>query len=131
MAKKTSLVLGCSGQDGALLSLSLLKQNYEVIGTSRKIEKNKLSKIVNHSILGIEKDIRLINCDLTNFQDVSNLIEKYQPDEVYNLAAQSSVGKSFQYPQETLKSIVEVSLNLLEVSRQINFQGNLFFAGRN
>ena len=129
MAKKKSLVLGCSGQDGALLSLSLLKQNYEVIGTTRKIEKNKLPTISNHSILGIEKDIRLLNCDITNFDEVSNLIEKYKPHEVYNLAAQSSVGKSFEYPQETLKSIIEVTLNLLEVCRQLDYNGNLFFAG--
>ena len=101
-------MLGCSGQDGALLSLSLLKQNYEVIGTSRKIEKDKLSTINNHSILGIEKDVRVVNCDITNFDEVSYLIEKYKPKEVYNLAAQSSVGKSFENPQETIKSIVEV-----------------------
>ena len=122
-------MLGCSGQDGALLSLSLLKKNYEVIGTSRKIENDKLSTIDNHSILGIDKDIRVINCDITNFDEVSYLIEKYKPTEVYNLAAQSSVGKSFEDPQETIKSIVEVTLNLLEVSRQLDFNGNLFFAG--
>ena len=129
MAKKTSLVLGCSGQDGALLSLSLLKQNYEVIGTARKIDNNKLLKIDNHLILGIEKDIKVVNCDITNSHEICNLIEKYKPNEVYNLAAQSSVGKSFAYPQETLKSIVEVTLNLLEVCRKINYDGNLFFAG--
>ena len=129
MPKKKSLILGCSGQDGALLSLSLLKQDFEVIGTSRKLKRNKLPKIINHSILGIEKDIRLVNCDITNFDEVSNLIEKYKPNEIYNLAAQSSVGKSFKYPQETLKSIVEVTLNLLEVCRQIDYSGNLFFAG--
>ena len=129
MSKKISLVLGCSGQDGALLSLSLLKQNHEVVGTSRKIEKDKLSKIINHSILGIDKDIRVVNCDITNFDEISYLIEKYKPSEVYNLAAQSSVGKSFEYPQETLKSIVNVTLNLLEVSRQVGYNGNLFFAG--
>ena len=129
MTKKTSLVLGCSGQDGTLLSRSLLRQNYEVIGTSRKIKKDKISQIPNHSILGIEKDIRTIKCDITNFNEVSYLIEKYQPNEIYNLAAQSSVGKSFEYPQETFKSIVDVTLNLLEVCRQIDFKGNLFFAG--
>jgi len=129
LPKKKSLILGCSGQDGALLSLSLLKQDFEVIGTSRKLKRNKLPKIINHSILGIEKDIRLVNCDITNFDEVSNLIEKYKPNEIYNLAAQSSVGKSFKYPQETLKSIVEVTLNLLEVCRQIDYSGNLFFAG--
>ncbi len=129
MAKKKSLVLGCSGQDGALLSLSLLKQDHEVIGTSRKLKTNKSQNIANHSILGIEKDIKLVNCDITNFDEVSNLIEKYKPIEIYNLAAQSSVGESFDYPQETLKSIVEVTINLLEVSRKIEYNGNLFFAG--
>ncbi len=129
MANKRSLILGCSGQDGALLSLSLLKQNYDVIGTSRKLKTNKLQKITNHSILGIDKDIRLVNCDITNSDEISNLIEKYKPNEIYNLAAQSSVGKSYEYPQETIKSIVDVTINLLEVCREINYNGNLFFAG--
>ncbi len=129
MSKKISLVIGCSGQDGALLSLSLLKQGYEVIGTSRNIEERKLSKLDNHSILGIEKDIRIENCDIKNFTKVAELVEKYKPNEIYNLAAQSSVGKSYIYPQETLTSIISITLNILEVARQIKYDGNLFFAG--
>lgn len=129
MSKKKSLILGCSGQDGSLLSLSLLKQNFEVIGTSRKIKNQQFSKIANHSILGIEKDIKLENCDIKDFEEVRKLIEKYKPDEIYNLAAQSSVGKSYKYPQITLTSIVDVTLNILEVCREIQYDGNVFFAG--
>mgnify|MGYP001415998968 FL=1 len=129
MIKKKSLVLGSTGQDGALLSLSLLKQNYVVIGTSRKIQTHGLPEIANHAILGIEKDIKLENCDPEDFKQVKDIIEKYKPNEIYNLAAQSSVGKSYNYPQKTLKSIVDVTLNILEVCRHIKYDGRIFFAG--
>ena len=129
MIKKKSLVLGSTGQDGALLSLSLLKQNYVVIGTSRKIQTHGLPEIANHAILGIEKDIKLENCDPEDFKQVKDIIEKYKPNEIYNLAAQSSVGKSYNYPQKTLRSIVDVTLNILEVCRHIKYDGRIFFAG--
>ena len=129
MSKKICLVIGCSGQDGALLCLSLLKQGHEVIGTSRNIEDRKLPTRANHSILGIENDIRIENCDLKNFKEVDKLIEKYKPVEIYNLAAQSSVGKSYTHPQETLGSIINITLNILELARQIKYEGNIFFAG--
>ena len=129
MIKKKSLVLGSTGQDGALLSLSLLKQNYVVIGTSRKIQTYGLPEIANHASLGIEKDIKLENCDPEDFKQVKDIIEKYKPNEIYNLAAQSSVGKSYNYPQKTLKSIVDVTLNILEVCRHIKYDGRIFFAG--
>ena len=129
MSKKISLIFGCSGQDGSLLSRSLLEQNYEVVGTSRAIEADEVVVLKNHKLLGIEKDIRLENCKLTSFDEVEFLIRKVNPDEIYNLAAQSSVGKSYKNPQETFFSIVDVTLNILEVCRAINYDRSLFFAG--
>ena len=128
MIRKISLVFGSTGQDGALLSLSLLKQNYVVIGTSRKIQTHGFPEIANHVSLGIEKDIKLENCDPENFKQVKDIIEKYKPNEIYNLAAQSSVGRSYNDPQKTLKSIVDVTLNILEVCRHIKYVGRIFFA---
>ena len=129
MGKKISLIFGCSGQDGSLLSRSLLKQNYEVVGTSRAIKTNEVTFLRNHSLLGIDKDVRFKNCHLTNFKEVANLIDKVNPDEIYNLAAQSSVSKSYKNPQETFTSIVDITLNILEVCRETNYDGNIFFAG--
>ena len=129
MAKKTSLVLGCSGQDGSLLSLSLLKQNYEVIGTSRKRNTSERTEISNHSILGIDKDIKLENCFLDDFKTVMKLIEKYKPVEIYNLAAQTSVGKSYTDPKKTFTSVIDVTLNILEICKELKYDGNIFFAG--
>lgn len=129
MIKKISLVFGCSGQDGSLLSRSLLKQSFEVIGTSRKIKGNENHEISNHSKLGIENDLILENCDIKNFDQVRYLIEKYKPNEIYNLAAESSVGKSYKHPKQSFTSIVDVTLNILEVCRQIKYDGNIFFAG--
>ncbi len=125
MNQKTALVIGCTGQDGSLISRSLLTKGYKVIGTTRRKEDNKK----NLFTLDIEKDIRLIETDISSFRSCSNLIDKYFPEEIYNLAAQSSVGKSFVKPQETIDSIVTNSINLLEVTRQNRYESKLFFAG--
>ena len=118
-------MLGCNGQDGSLISHSLLKQGYNVIGLTRSIQNssNNLSK------LGIEKDINIETGKIEDHERILELIEKYQPDEVYNLASQSSVGRSFSEPRTTIESIVQGSLNILEISREIGYSGRLFFAG--
>ena len=95
---KKALVIGASGQDGSLLCLSLLKKNYSVIGTSR----NSCISPKNHSTLGIEKDLIVKTCDITDVINLRKLISEEYPDEIYNLAAQSSVGKSFTNPSETI-----------------------------
>ncbi len=105
---------------------SLLSQNYKVIGLTRN--KNKQSS--NHSLLGIKKeDITLVEGDIKNSNVVRQLIEHCKPCEIYNLAAQSSVGKSFKEPQNTISSSVEGTINILEVCKSIAFDGNIFFAG--
>ncbi len=66
---------------------------------------------------------------ITNSQNIDDLICKYQPQEIYNFAAQSSVGKSFSFPRETIESIVQGTINLLESTKNLNFRGRIFFAG--
>ncbi len=83
----------------------------------------------NHEILGIAKDVKIEQGDITDFNTVQKLIDKYQPNEIYNFAAQSSVGKSFANPIETLDSIIQGTINILEVSKKLNYTGHLFFAG--
>ncbi len=102
--KKTrrALVCGVSGQDGAYLSRLLLEKGYEVFGTSRDAQ---ISSFRNLTRLGIRDRINLESMAITDFRSVLQVVTKTEPDEVYNLAGQSSVGLSFQQPVETLESI--------------------------
>ena len=118
-------MLGARGQDGALICKSLLKKDFEVIGLSRQ----SLSPSTSLKKLGIEKNINLKVGDIKDHATIRNLIDKYQPEEIYNLAGQSSVGKSFAIPKETAESIINGTLNILESAKNLNFQGKIFFAG--
>ncbi|MGB3532529.1 MAG: GDP-mannose 4,6-dehydratase [Microcoleaceae cyanobacterium] len=111
---KTALICGVSGQDGAYLASYLLNQGYSVCGTSRDAQ---MSSFRNLSRLGIREQIKLESMSLRDFRSVLQVLTKVQPDEVYNLAAQSSVGLSFNQPVETLESIATGTLNLLEAIR--------------
>jgi GDPmannose 4,6-dehydratase len=111
---KTALICGISGQDGAYLAAYLLNQGYTVCGTSRDAQ---MSSFSNLSRLGIREIVKLESMSLTDFRSVLQILTKIQPDEVYNLAAQSSVGLSFEQPVETLESIATGTLNLLEAIR--------------
>ena len=121
--KKTVLIFGCTGQDGSLLSRSLLKKGSRVIGISRK----KANQVANFSKLGIEKDVLVKQADIDSFEAVEKLIETFSPQQIYNLSCQSSVGKSFSNPKETLDSIIKSTLNILEVAKQTSYSGKLFF----
>ncbi|MGB3404086.1 MAG: GDP-mannose 4,6-dehydratase [Microcoleaceae cyanobacterium] len=111
---KTALICGVSGQDGAYLAAYLLNQGYTVCGTSRDAQ---MSSFSNLSRLGIRDIVKLESMSLTDFRSVLQVLTKIKPDEVYNLAAQSSVGLSFEQPVETLESIATGTLNLLEAIR--------------
>ena len=111
---KTALICGISGQDGAWLSRLLLGKGYSVYGTSRDAQ---MSGFANLKRLGIYESVKLESMALTDFRSVLQVLMKVKPDEVYNLAGQSSVGLSFQQPVETLESISTGTLNLLEAIR--------------
>src|SRR6185312_5426516 len=110
----TALICGVSGQDGAYLSRLLLAKGYAVHGASRDAH---ASSFLNLRRLGIRDDVKLESVNLTDFRSVLQAIDKIGPDEVYNLAGQSSVGLSFEQPVETLESIALGTLNLLEAIR--------------
>lgn len=111
---KNALICGISGQDGALLADLLVKKGYEIIGTSRDAQISSFNNLVK---LGIKDKVKLVSMALTDFRSVLQVLKKYQPDEIYNLAGQSSVGLSFEQPVETLESIASGTLNLLEAMR--------------
>jgi GDPmannose 4,6-dehydratase len=113
---KTAIISGISGQDGAYLSELLLKNNYKVIGLVR----NAQSNLKGLSYLGVREDVEVILCDLLNKQQIIQLLQKYKPDEIYNLAAQSSVSYSFQEPIETFEFNTISVFNFLEAVREVN-----------
>ncbi|WP_013321501.1 GDP-mannose 4,6-dehydratase [Gloeothece verrucosa] len=111
---KKALICGVSGQDGAYLAQLLLNKGYEVCGTSRDAQMSSFSNLIR---LGIKEKIKLVSMASNDFRSVLQVLLKVQPDEVYNLAGQSSVGLSFEQPVETLESIATGTLNLLEAIR--------------
>jgi len=111
---KKALICGVSGQDGAYLSSLLLEKGYEVYGFSRNARDNPFHNLVG---LGIRDRVHLDSVDLSDLSSVSRALMNLEPDEVYNLAGQSSVGLSFQEPAKTFNSIALATLNLLEAIR--------------
>ncbi len=113
---KRALIFGISGQDGAYLAQLLLNKGYHVVGTSRDAE---LSSFGNLTRLGIRDQVTCLSAAINDFRSTLSAITQAEPDEIYNLAGQSSVGLSFQQPAETHESINVGTLNLLEVLRFI------------
>lgn len=111
---KTAIITGITGQDGAYLAKLLLKKNYKVIGLTRSYNRSNLSKLEKLSIVG---NVKLIECDLTDFSRVLSVLNSENPDEIYNLAAQSSVGLSFEQPIGTIGFNTNSVLNILEAIR--------------
>ncbi len=121
-----ALICGVSGQDGAYLARLLLQKGYEVYGTSRDAQINSFNNLIS---LGIRKDVQTLSMIINDFRSVVNVIKNVQPDEVYNLAGQSSVGLSFDQPVETLESINTGTLSLLETIRFLDLPIRLYNAG--
>ncbi len=116
---KVALVTGISGQDGAYLAELLLHKGYKVFGTYRRSSTVNFWRIKE---LGIDKhpNLELVEFDLTDVSSCVRLIEFSKPDEVYNLAAQSFVGVSFEQPLTTAEITGLGPLNLLEAIRIVN-----------
>ncbi len=95
---KKALVTGVTGQDGAYLADFLLKKGYRVYGTYRRISTPNFWRMQH---LGIMEQVKLVPFDLTDHSSMMNMIKTINPDEVYNLAAQSFVGASFEQPIAT------------------------------
>lgn len=119
--KKVALITGITGQDGAYLAQLLLEQHYEVYGTYRRTSSVNFWRI---SELGIAQHphLHLVEFDLTDLSGAIRLLQKIEPVEVYNLAAQSFVGVSFDQPITTAQITGVGAVNLLEAIRIVNPQ---------
>lgn len=121
-----ALICGISGQDGAYLAEFLLNKGYEVVGTSRDAQ---TSSFANLARLGIYERVQLESMATHDFRSVLHLLRKTEPDEIYNLSGQSSVGLSFGQPVETLDSIIAGTLNVLESIRFLGRSVRFYNAG--
>lgn len=126
MPSKRALICGVSGQDGAFLAQLLLSKGYEVFGSSRDAQVSAFANLVK---LGIRDQVKVESMALNDFRSVLQTIIKVQPDEIYNLAGQTSVGLSFHQPVETLESISVGTLNLLEAIRFTGAATRFYNAG--
>ena len=125
MSKK-ALILGVTGQDGAYLSELLVGKEYEVHGTSRDHIASSFENLVK---IGIRERVIVHSLKLDSVEDIRKLLNELNPDEIYNLAGQSSVGLSFERPLETFHSIASVTINILEGMRLDKSKARFFNAG--
>ena len=123
---KRALITGVSGPDGSYLAQFLLEKGYDVYGASRDAQAASFSNLEK---LGIRKQVKPVSMSLNDFRSVLQVLVQVKPDEVYNLAAQSSVGLSFDQPVETMDSISIGTLNLLEAVRFLDMPIRLYSAG--
>ncbi len=123
---KKALIIGITGQDGAFLAHYLLARGYAVTGSSRDVMASSFS---NLHALGIRERVQLISVSINDFRSVFNAIQSVGPDEIYNLAGQTSVGLSFEQPVEAIESIAIGTLNILEVIRLLGKSVRFYNAG--
>lgn len=116
---KTALITGVTGQDGAYLSALLLDQGYRVYGTFRRTSSVNFWRLRELGIRQHER-LELVEYDLTDLGSSIRVIESCKPDEIYNLAAQSFVGVSFDQPSTTAQITGIGALHLLEAIRIVN-----------
>jgi GDPmannose 4,6-dehydratase len=121
--ERSALIFGVSGQDGGYLARLLLDKGYRVIGASRS------ARAKNLHWHGASGQVGLLAVDPGDPGSVDAALRHSLPDEVYNLSGQSSVGLSFEHPQETLRSTLGATINLLEGLRKLERPVRLFNAG--
>ena len=129
MKRKIALITGVTGQDGAYLSELLLEKNYEVHGIKRRASSFNTSRIDHLYQDKHKKDVNffLHYGDLTDATNLIRIIQEVQPDEIYNLGAQSHVKVSFEIPEYTANSDALGTLRILEAIRILNLEKKIKF----
>jgi GDPmannose 4,6-dehydratase len=122
---KKALILGVTGQDGSYLADFLLKKNYEVFGSYRRTSHRQLERLEDMKIFG---KVKLIYADLIDQISLNRIIKTTQPDEVYNLAAQSFVGVSFVEPFLTTEVTGIGALRVFEAVREFSPHSKVYQA---
>ena len=120
MIKKTALITGITGQDGSYLAELLLEKGYEVHGIIRRC-----SLINTHRIDHIYNKLNLHYGDLTDSTNLVRVIQMVQPDEIYNLGAQSHVKVSFEMPEYTGQTDALGTLRVLEAVRLLGMENKV------
>lgn len=115
--QKIAMISGITGQDGGYLAKFLLEKNYRVIGLYRRGATDTFSKLKEH---GIFEKIELVDFELLEFSNICRLLRKYQPDEFYNLAAQSFVAASWEEPIYTAQADGLGVVYILEAIREFS-----------
>src|SRR5258706_16467616 len=128
--KKVALVTGITGQDGSYLAELLLRKNYEVHGLIRRSSSFNTGRIEHLFKDPHEKGIKLHlhYADVTEASSVLSLLQNIQPDEIYNMAAQSHVRVSFDMPEYTVNSVGLGALRILEVIRILGLKSKYYQA---
>ncbi len=119
-----ALIFGVGGQDGSYLAELLIAKGYEVYGTHRRSSTPNLQRLE-----GCREQIRLLWCDVTDASSVTECIQRAQPDEVYNLAAMSDVGISFELPSYSAAVTGVGAVHILEALRQVRPTARFYQAG--
>jgi len=128
MKNKTAIITGITGQDGSYLAELLLKKKYVVYGVKRKSSSYNTERIDHiHNNIKNKKNFHLVYGDLTDALSISKLVNKIRPDEIYNLAAQSHVGVSFELPNYTAQVNAIGTLNLLEAIKSNKLESKTKF----
>ena len=123
---KRALIVGVSGQDGGYLARLLVEKGYEVHGTSRDPARVTFSVL---AALGVADRVIIHAMTPTDFSSVLSILRHVDPDEMYNLSGQSSVGLSFRQPLETFDSITIATMHLLECIRMLEKPVRFYNAG--
>jgi len=128
MKKKIALITGVTGQDGSYLTEFLLKKNYKVFGIKRRSSSFN-TKRIDHLYKDYQKmtNFKPIYGDLTDSTNIIRIVKKVQPDEIYNLGAQSHVHTSFETPEYTANTNALGPLRILEAIRLLNLENKTKF----
>jgi GDPmannose 4,6-dehydratase len=129
MGKRTALITGVTGQDGAYLARLLISKGYEVHGIKRRASLFNTDRIddIYQDPHSIEPSLILHYGDLTDSTNIIRIIQQVQPDEIYNLAAMSHVAVSFETPEYTANADGIGTLRILEAIRILNLEGKTKF----
>lgn len=121
--RKTALVTGVAGQDGSWMAELLLSRGYHVVGMIRRNATRSLGNVAH-----LEDEIDIEEGDLTDATSMFRIIQRSRPHEIYNLAAQSHVGTSFEQPVATLNIDTIGVVNILEAVKTLGFSTRIFQA---